>query len=140
MQYLKLLDPSINVKKNQLVPISIMPVTLGRESDCTIVYSESNKQVSRRHASVAINKNSIHIKNLSSTNCSYVNSKAVVLSRKLFENDIVSLTPHGPSLQVILKAKHSNNVILDRLVLVSLVLNIVLAVIFAFLCLKAKHI
>jgi len=142
MQYLKLIDPGINKKKNQLIPITNKPIILGRENGCTIVYSESYAHVSRKHARVARQgESTIMLENLSSTNHSYVNRKAIKLSQRILNNDIISLSPQGPSLVLVFKLERSRSSNQNNSLLYALLfINLLLAAIYLFLCFKVNRI
>lgn len=140
MKYLKLIDAGIDIDGNQVVPISGKPIILGRERSCTVVYSENYTQVSRRHASVKKEKADIFLENLSSTNCCYVNSKAIKLTMRLTVNDIISLSPNGPSLQLVSKPPKATSPSLGKYLIISGIFNLALIIIYIYLCIRVNQI
>jgi Transglycosylase SLT domain/FHA domain len=95
--FLEMLDGSKGGKPKEVAS----SVTLGRSSDNDLVFiGENSGIVSARHALVALKSQTLWLRDLDSTNGTFV-GKTKVTERELLGGEIISLGPSGPAMRVL---------------------------------------
>jgi hypothetical protein len=79
---------SLVLPSGQRVPLGDRPVTVGRQSDCTIPLNDQN--VSRRHAQITPGRGAYVVADLGSTNGTMVNGTRISADTRLNDGDILS--------------------------------------------------
>ena len=79
---------SLVMPSGQRVPLGDRPITVGRQSDCTISLNDSN--VSRRHAEIRPGQRAYVVADLGSTNGTMVNGSRITGEQRLADGDILS--------------------------------------------------
>src|SRR5829696_5811007 len=78
---------SLVLPSGQRVPLGDRPVTVGRQSDCTISLNDQN--VSRRHAQITPGRGAYVVSDLGSTNGTMVNGTRISTETRLNDGDIL---------------------------------------------------
>jgi S1-C subfamily serine protease len=77
-------------------------ITIGRHPSCDFRFdAEKDPDVSTRHAEIHISGTSATLKDLNSTNGTYVNGQRVQGDRGLGNGDVISFGEHGPKAEVV---------------------------------------
>jgi hypothetical protein len=79
---------SLVLPSGQRVSLGDRPVTIGRQSDCTIPLNDQN--VSRRHAQIVPGRGAYLVADLGSTNGTMVNGTRISADTRLNDGDILS--------------------------------------------------
>ncbi len=83
------LEAVADANREWMATIECVPFIIGREDDCHLKLID--KWISRRHAEIRISGNHIWIRDLGSTNGTFVNNKKIALSELLNPGDIISI-------------------------------------------------
>ena len=76
-------------------------LVLGRRQDCDVVFdADRDRLVSGRHAEIASRDGKIHVRDLGSSNGTFVNGRGITSSRTVGPRDRIMLGPDGPELRV----------------------------------------
>jgi hypothetical protein len=79
---------SLVLPSGQRISLGDRPVTIGRQSDCSIPLNDQN--VSRRHAQISPGRGAYVVSDIGSTNGTMVNGTRIVGEQRLNDGDILS--------------------------------------------------
>ena len=83
------LESTSDAENEWVIPIEPVPFTIGRDKSCNL--NLKSRQVSRRHAQINISGNMAWVRDLSSTNGTFLNRKAIVEAEIISSGDILQL-------------------------------------------------
>lgn len=100
------LEGALGQQKTVVIPLSEQQFTIGRHADCDL--SLPSHEISRLHAKITIQGDSVFVEDCGSTNGTYVNRKRIDGSTAILEGDVVHFSSiefrlrknAGPSRQV----------------------------------------
>ncbi|MCG8570774.1 MAG: FHA domain-containing protein [Spirochaetes bacterium] len=73
--------------KTWIIPLESFPFTVGRNQECNLFLASDD--ISRRHAEFILDKSKVNIKDLNSTNGTYVNQNRIKSKKELVSGDSV---------------------------------------------------
>jgi pSer/pThr/pTyr-binding forkhead associated (FHA) protein len=126
---IELLHPTMDFRKNAIIPIFKQCVTIGRAEGSTLQYTNEWSAVSRVHAEISYENGKLYIVPKHSTNNkTYVNGKEVFTKTKISDNTNIQVSKNGPSFVLYFKEQRRGFALegIDVLIAISALTSLIL--------------
>ena len=85
-------------------------VGLGRHPECDLqLHPEQDLEVSTRHAAILLQGSGLVVRDLDSSNGTWVNGKRIIGDRPVHSGDLISLGAKGPQIQLVIEGEKSRS-------------------------------